>query len=168
MIKRHQITLDLVHKIIPDDKIIFDLGQQNEMSLLMAKDYQVINNTPKADFDKDQQEIIELSQMANVCTSFEVFEHLLNPYAVLKSIVSPYMLCTVPLNTWFKKAHWDKTDRRDRHFHEFEQRQFLWLLEETGWDVISYGTFSASDKMGLMYFLRILYPNYLYVLAKRI
>ena len=42
------------------------------------------------------------------------------------------MVC-VPLNLWFASAYRNKTDLWDRHYHEFEDWQFDWLLEKAGW-----------------------------------
>ena len=46
-----------------------------------------------------------LSLDYDVITSWEVFEHLLNPHTVLHNLKGK-LLCTVPLNVWFAKPYW--------------------------------------------------------------
>ena len=167
MIRRHRKTLKLVERFIPKHSQIYDLGKENPMSKIMNNDgYFVSNNTNEVDFNKCQKEIIKLSKAHKYTTSFEVFEHILNLYAVLNAIKSDYMLCTVPLKVFFSNAYWGK-DKHDQHYHEFEQRQFLWILEETGWEVIEKGTWTFTDKIGLRPIFRLFFPSYIYVYLKR-
>ena len=170
MKKRFRKTLRLLDEKYPsgmgDDLLLYDLGCRTEMSRLMAKKYFVLNNITDIDFDVDQDEITELSDDTQVTTSFEVFEHLLNPYAVLKAIKSEELLCSVPLRVWFSRAYW-RSDKRDRHFHEFERRQFLWLLDATGWDVLDSGVWYIGQGIGIRPFLRLFFPSYFWVHAKR-
>jgi hypothetical protein len=75
----------------------------------------------------------------------------------------------VPLNTWFAKAYWNENDKRDRHFHEFERRQFDWLLEETGWKIIKYELWTAPVRvLGVRPILRLFVPRYYAVYCERI
>ena len=72
----------------------------------------------------------------DVVTAFEIFEHLLNPYTILKEIKSDKLLISIPMRLWFSPAYRSKTDMWDRHYHEFEDWQLDWLLEKTGWKII--------------------------------
>ena len=162
---RYKKTLKLLSEIYPLC-ILYDLGKKTELSELMSNTHSVLNNITDVDFDVNQEEISAISKRVRLTTSFEVFEHLLNPYSVLKAIKSDELLCTVPLNVWFSKAYWRK-DKRDRHFHEFEKRQFLWLLDATGWDVIDSGVWYIRHGIGIRPFLRLFFPSYLWVHAKR-
>lgn len=166
MRRRFKKTLDLMQRIIPKDATIYDMGHENNFTpYIKAAGYEVSNNITDFDFDESQTEIMQLSGKARYCISFEILEHLLNPYAVLKSVKSEFLLVTVPLNVWFSNAYWGA--ERDRHFHEFEQRQFLWLLDATGWQVIEKGTWKITDKIGIRPFFRLFFPSYMWVLAKR-
>ena len=89
MNQRHRKTLKLVKLIIPKGSKIFDLGASNRMANYMrSESFDVRSNTPEKNFDIDQSEISNLSAVSQYTTSFEVFEHLLNTYAVLKAIKS--------------------------------------------------------------------------------
>lgn len=173
MKKRFKRTLKLVKELIPKNMIIYDLGRSNELSKIMQLNgYTVYNNIGFADFDFTRTEITSISTQSKgmnspkITTSFEVFEHLLNPFEVLRAIKTPKMLCTVPLKVWFSPAYWGKHDK-NRHFHEFEERQFLWLLDKTGWEVVKKGKWKLTDKIGIRPLLRLFWPSYLWVLAKR-
>ena len=165
MKKRFKKTLELLGEKYPPI-ILYDLGRITELSTLMNKTNVVLNNFQDVDFDVDQREISTLSESVQLTTSFEVFEHLLNPYAVLKAIKSEELLCSVPLRVWFSRAYW-RSDKRDRHFHEFERRQFLWLLDATGWDVLDSGVWYIGHGIGIRPFLRLFFPSYFWVHAKR-
>ena len=165
MKKRFKKTLELLGEKYPPI-ILYDLGRITELSTLMNKTNVVLNNFQDVDFDVDQREISTLSESVQLTTSFEVFEHLLNPYAVLKAIKSEELLCSVPLRVWFSRAYW-RSDKRDRHFHEFERRQFLWLLDATGWDVLDSGVWYIGQGIGIRPFLRLFFPSYFWVHAKR-
>jgi len=168
MNKRQIKSLELVNSFMHDKIIsqhIFDLGHKNTLSFYMGSDH-VMNNSPDTDFHKCLDEVKILSGRVSVTTSFEVFEHLLNPLETLKAIKSRYLICTVPLNVWFSKAYWGK-NKFDRHFHEFEERQFLWLLDEAGWEVERKGKWKIQHAIGIRPFLRLFFPSYLWVIAKR-
>ena len=128
--QRFQKTLVFLNQNIDKGSHILDLGVQNPMSELMQVQGYKVENTLGEDLDEDQTVLI--NSKAEVVTAFEVLEHLLSPYKVLKSIKAKKLVVSVPLNLWFSSAYRSKTDMRDRHFHEFEDWQFNWLLEKTG------------------------------------
>ena len=126
--KRFQKTLVFLNQNIDKGSHILDLGVQNPMSELMQVQGYKVENTLGEDLDEDQTVLI--NSKAEVVTAFEVLEHLLSPYQVLKSIKAKKLVVSVPLNLWFSGAYRSKTDMRDRHFHEFEDWQFNWLLRK--------------------------------------
>ena len=104
-----------------------------------------------------------------VVTAFEIFEHLLNPYTLLKEIKSKKLLISIPLRLWFSPAYRSKTDMWDRHYHEFEDWQLDWLLEKTGWKIIDREKFTRPiKKFGFRPLLRLFTPRYYMVYAERI
>ena len=108
------------------------------------------------------------SKISNAVTSFEIFEHLLNPYAVLKAVEAKKLIATIPLDLWFAKAYRSKTDMRDRHYHEFEDWQFDWLIEKTGWTIKkSQKWTSPINKIGIRPILRKFTPRYYAVYAEK-
>ena len=104
----------------------------------------------------------------DVVTAFEILEHLVAPYNVLSSINSERLVATIPLNLWFSKAYRSKHDPWDRHYHEFEDWQFNWLLEKSGWEIIDSQKWISRVKInGIRPLLRNFTPRYYAVYAER-
>jgi hypothetical protein len=165
--KRFNITLQFLKKHIASSEIIFDLGVQNPFSKIMEEvGYKVIN-TNGEDLDND------LSSLQNndytVFTAFEIFEHLLNPYTVLKNVKCNKVLISIPLRLWFQSAYKSKTDLWDRHYHEFEDWQLDWLLQKTGFVIKDKIKFTHPvKKIGFRPLLRWFTPRYYLVYAEKI
>ena len=105
---------------------------------------------------------------ADVVTAFEIFEHLVSPFVVLKEIKANKLIASVPLKLWYSKAYKSKTDMRDRHFHEFEDWQFDWLLEKAGWTIISREKWTnPTKKIGIRPLLRYFTKRFYIVYAER-
>lgn len=165
--KRFQKTMDFMNRHIDSGSTILDLGIPNPMSQMMkAQGYQV-ENTNGEDLDEDQSRLQKSE--AQVVTAFEILEHLLSPYQVLKSIKAKKMVASIPLKLWFSKTYRSNTDPRDRHFHEFEDWQFDWLLEKTGWKIIaSEKWINPPQSIGFRALLRYFYPRHYIVYAEKI
>lgn len=165
--KRFQKTLVFLNQNIDKGSHILDLGVQNPMSELMQVQGYKVENTLGEDLDEDQT--ILINSKAEVVTAFEVLEHLLSPYQVLKSIKAKKLVVSVPLNLWFSGAYRSKTDMRDRHFHEFEDWQFNWLLEKTGWKIMaSQKWINPPESFGVRSLLRYFTPRHYIVYAEKI
>jgi hypothetical protein len=104
----------------------------------------------------------------DAAVALEILEHLVNPLGVLRSLKSKRLFATVPLNLWFAKAYRNKTNKWDQHFHEFEDWQFDWLLEKSGWEKVrsEKWTFPVL-KPGIRPLLRSITPRYYAVEARR-
>ena len=101
-------------------------------------------------------------------TAFEIFEHMLAPYQVLKDIKATKLVASIPLRLWFAPAYRSKTDMWDRHYHEFEDWQFDWLLEKSGWEIKKREKFTHPvKKIGFRPLLRLFTPRYYIVYAER-
>jgi hypothetical protein len=165
--KRFNITLEFLQNHIEKDKLILDLGVENPLSSLIRDNGYRVENTSGEDLDIDRSKIINSN--AEVVTAFEVFEHLLDPYNVLKDIKAKKLVASVPLRLWFASAYKNNNDDRDRHFHEFEDWQFKWLLNKAGWKIIDYKKFTNPvKKIGIRPFLRLITPRYYLVYAEKI
>ncbi len=165
--KRFNITLEFLQNHIEKDKLILDLGVENPLSSLIRDNGYRVENTSGEDLDIDRSKIINSN--AEVVTAFEVFEHLLDPYNVLKDIKAKKLVASVPLRLWFASAYKNDDDDRDRHFHEFEDWQFKWLLNKAGWKIIDYKKFTNPvKKIGIRPFLRLITPRYYLVYAEKI
>ena len=133
--KRYKYTLEFLKQHIVPTETILDLGVENPFSEILKTEGYTVSNTLGEDLDVDTTTIGTHS--SDVVTAFEIFEHLLSPFTVLKNIKSKKLVASIPLRLWFASAYRSKTDPRDRHFHEFESWQFDWLLEKAGWKIIA-------------------------------
>jgi hypothetical protein len=168
--KRFEKTLQFLKQNLDTSKSILDLGTPNLMSVAMKSEGYKVLNTSGEDFDVEFKKIIS-SFDVDCYTSFEVFEHLLAPYNILKEIPKgKRLICSVPLNVWFSKAYWNEDNDWDKHYHEFEPRQFDFLLEKTGWTIIKKELWASPDKFrwGIRPLLRYIFPSYYFVVAEKL
>jgi len=165
--KRFKHTLEFLEKHITKDENILDLGVPNPFSEMMqARGFQV-QNTKGEDLDVDFSTL--QSSVYTVTTAFEIFEHFLAPLNALKELKSDKLVTSVPLKLWFSSAYKSKTDKWDRHYHEFEDWQFDWLLEKAGWKIIAKEKFTHPvKKIGFRPLLRLFTPRYYLVYAERV
>ena len=165
--KRYKHTINFLKKHISNAETILDLGVENPFTEVMQANGYTVENTLGEDLDLDVS-TIEKSD-ATVVTAFEIFEHLLSPFTVLKSIKADKLVASVPLRLWFSSAYRSKTDMLDRHYHEFEAWQFDWLLEKTGWKIIASEKWTnPTKKLGIRPLLRWFTPRYYIVYAEKI
>ena len=164
--KRFKKTLDFLNQHIDQGTSILDLGVENPLSELMKAHGHKVENTQGEDLDENQWVLV--NSKAAVVTAFEILEHLLSPYQVLKSIKAKKLLVSVPLKLWFSSAYRSKTDLRDCHFHEFEDWQFDWLLEKTGWKIVaSEKWINPPESFGVRSLLRYFTPRHYIVYAEK-
>ncbi|MBN2867483.1 MAG: methyltransferase [Flavobacteriaceae bacterium] len=165
--KRYRLTFQFLEKHISKSENILDLGVENPFTKILKANGFSVENTKGEDLDLDTSSI-ENSD-ATVVTAFEIFEHLLSPFTVLKSIKANKLVISVPLRLWFSSAYRSKTDMWDRHYHEFEDWQLDWLLEKTGWKIIDRQKWTnPTKKLGIRPILRWFTPRYYIVYAERI
>jgi len=164
--KRYKITLEFLKEVIPSNAKILDLGVENPFSEIMKQQDFQVTNTSGEDLDEDFSTV--QNSKAEVVTAFEIFEHLIAPYNILKEIKAEKLVASVPLRLWFAPAYKSKTDPWDRHYHEFEPWQFDWLLEKSGWEIKRKTTFTNPvKKIGIRPLLRLFTPRYYLVYAER-
>jgi hypothetical protein len=164
--KRFNITLDFLKKHISTDEIILDLGVPNPFSKIMNDNGFTVKNTKGEDLDNDQSTL--KNEEYSVVTAFEIFEHLLNPYTVLQNVKCDKILISIPMRLWFSSAYRSKTDKWDRHYHEFEDWQLDWLLEKTGFKIVDSAKFTHPvKKIGFRPFLRYFTNRYYLVYAEK-
>ena len=165
--RRYGKTLNFLKKVVPAPCKILDLGTPNDFSNMMSLNGYEVENTKGEDLDTAFRNIN--SYQAEVITSFEVFEHLLAPYNILKEMKAKKLVASIPLNNWFAKAYWNDKIEWDRHYHEFEKKQFDWLLEKAGWKVIECDSFTAPVRaFGIRPLLRLFTPRIYIVYCERI
>lgn len=165
--KRYKKTIEFLTHHIPPNTSILDLGVENPFTEFMQNEGYKVENTNGEDLDLDTLSIENSN--AEVVTAFEIFEHLISPFTVLKSIKAKKLIASVPMKLWFSNAYRSKTDSWDRHYHEFETWQFDWLLEKAGWKIIAREQWTnPTKKFGIRPILRLFTPRYYIVYAERV
>ncbi|MBM1106071.1 methyltransferase [Aurantibacter crassamenti] len=165
--KRFQHTLTFLQKHITTEETILDLGVTNPFSKIMTEQGYSVENTNGEDLDLAFESVINSN--AKVVTAFEIFEHLIAPFNVLREIKADKLVASIPLKLWFSPAYKSKTDPWDRHYHEFEDWQFDWLLEKAGWEIKDSAKWTNPvKKIGIRPLLRSFTPRYYIVYAEKI
>jgi hypothetical protein len=165
--KRYKHTLNFLNDVISKEEKILDLGVSNPFSEILTKEGYNVTNTQGEDLDLETT--VVKTEEFDVVTAFEIFEHLVSPFNVLNDIRATKLVASVPLKLWFASAYRSKTDKWDRHYHEFEDWQFDWLLEKAGWRIVKSEKFTNPvKKIGIRPILRRITPRYYLVYAERI
>jgi len=165
-LKRYEHTLQFLQSVLPAPATILDLGVRNPFTEIMEQNGYTVFNTEGEDLDI-LPEVVKKHNVDAV-TAFEIFEHLLAPLQVLKEIEALKLIATIPLNLWFAKAYRSKTDDWDRHYHEFEDWQFDWLLEKSDWKIRKKEKWTSPiRKIGFRPILRKFTPRYYAVYAEK-
>ena len=165
---RYQKTLEFVKKHIPISSKILDLGTVNDFSKIMSKAGYTVENTNGENLDIDFK--IASNSDADVITAFEIFEHMLAPFNLLNSIKNKKLIASIPLKLWFANAYWNENDDWDKHYHEFEPKQFQLLLKRSNWNIIESEKWKSYNpkKIGIRPILRRFYSRYYIVYCEKI
>lgn len=132
-IYRAKKTLEFVGKWIYPAGTILDIGEPNFVGTYIAtKLNRSIKNT-NCDLDYS---INPIPEKLSTIFCFEVLEHLLNPRIFLDnchhiSAKDCQMFLSYPSRP---KLLWNNLD----HFHEYDQLRFKYLLDKTGWKIVSH------------------------------
>ncbi|MAP80062.1 MAG: methyltransferase [Aequorivita sp.] len=165
--KRYKHTLSFLNEVISKEEKILDLGVANPFSEILTKEGFNVTNTHGQDLDLETEAV--KTNDFDVVTAFEIFEHLVSPFNVLKDIQAKKLVASIPLKLWFAPAYRSKTDKWDRHYHEFEDWQFDWLLEKAGWRIVKSEKFTNPvKKIGIRPILRRFTPRYYLVYAEKV
>jgi len=165
--KRFKHTLEFLQKHISTTETILDLGVENPFSDIMKAQGFSVENTTGEDLDENQDALTNTP--TDVVTAFEIFEHLLNPYTILKTVQADKLFISIPMRLWFSPAYRSKSDPWDRHYHEFEDWQLDWLLEKTGWKIVAREKWTNPVKqLGFRPVLRYFTNRYYIVYAEKI
>ena len=165
--KRFKHTIEFLEKHVNKDATILDLGVSNPFSEIMKERGFNVTNTKGEDLDLDFSTIVNSN--TDVVTAFEIFEHLVAPFNALTQIKANKLVASVPLRLWFAPAYKSATDAWDRHYHEFEDWQFDWLLKKSGWKIIRKEKWrNPSIIPGFRPILRNFYKRYYAIEAEKI
>lgn len=165
--KRYSKTLAFVKKHTPLEYKILDLGTENPFSHILRNEGFNVENTKGENLDIDYSTYTDTD--ADLITSFEIFEHMLAPFNILRELKTDKLIASVPLKLWFTDAYWNDKDDWDKHYHEFEIKQFNFLLKQSGWKIKDSETWTSSDwrKIGIRPVLRHFIPRYYIVYCER-
>ncbi len=164
--KRFKLTLEFLNEFISKEEKILDLGIANPFSEILKKEGFMVTNTQGQDLDTDTS-IVKIDEF-DVVTAFQIFEHMVAPFNILKDIKAKKLIVSIPLKLWFASAYQSKTDDWDRHYHEFEDWQFEWLLEKAGWKIKKGVKFTSQvNRIGFRTILRLFTPRFYLVYAER-
>ncbi|MGB5981494.1 MAG: methyltransferase [Nonlabens sp.] len=157
--KRFKITANFLKKHLAQDQEILDLGVSNPFTEIMESEGYTVMNTQGQDLDDDVEQV--RSFQGDAVTAFEIFEHLVTPYTVLKAIPCDKLFVSIPLKLWFASAYRNKNDIRDQHYHEFEDWQLDYVLDKAGWKIVDHVKFTNPvKKIGLRPLLRLITNRY--------
>lgn len=167
MLKRIDKTVEFVRQSIGPNKRILDLGVANEMGEALKKAGYDVVNTQGEDLDVDFEKYLKMD--VDCVTAFEIFEHMLAPFNILRLLEVPNVVASVPLKLWFASAYWSPTDPWDRHYHEFEPKQFDMLMERSGWQIQAWEKWKSPEtkKIGFRPILRNFTDRYYIVHCQR-
>ncbi len=166
LVRRYSLTLDFVKKNVAAPARMLDLGVQNRFSEILIQNGYQVSNTKGENLDNDFSAV--QNPDIEVVTAFEIFEHMMAPYNVLKNIKARRMVITVPLKLWFASAYWSETDPWDCHYHEFESKQLDHLLKRTGWVIKDSAKWTApTGVVGFRPILRSFVPRYYAVYCEK-
>ena len=158
-------TLEFLQQTFPPPARLLDLGERNYLSERMEAFGYTVENTVG---DLDLMPQLASREDVDAVTAFEILEHLVSPFTVLRAIKAPRLFASVPLRLWFASAYRNPADPWDRHFHEFEDWQFDWLLEKSGWTIVRREKWtSPARRWGIRPLLRRFTPRYYIVEAVR-
>ena len=91
------------------------------------------------------------------------------PFNILNELKTDKLIASVPLKLWFASAYWNDKDDWDKHYHEFEIKQFNFLLEKTGWKIKDSEVWTNGNwkQIGFRPFLRHFTPRYYIVYCEK-
>lgn len=164
---RAEKTLSFISKHITIKNRIVDLGPPSSMSDYLGENKFKLENAFGFDFDLEPEKINDYQY--DVLTAFEVLEHLVSPFPILKTTKAQKLIVTVPLKLWFAKAYRNTADPYDQHYHEFEAWQLDMLIEKAGWKIIAREKWTPPfQPNGIRSILRAVTPRFYAVYAERI
>ena len=164
---RHKKTLNFLSKHCEPPMNILDLGVVNDLSKSMTSHGYSVSNTTGENLDLNHQ--VVFNKEIELVTAFEILEHIFTPFNILRSIGAKKLIASVPLKLWFADAYWNKEDDWDKHYHEFEIKQFDFLLEKSGWKIIDSEKWKPYKKfeLGIRPLLRMITDRYYIVYCER-
>jgi hypothetical protein len=92
----------------------------------MEENGYTVKNTKGEDLDNNQTALKPKPILFYCVWNFWTFT---KPYTILENVNCDKLLISIPLRLWFSPAYRSKTDKWDRHYHEFEDWQLTGFLK---------------------------------------
>ena len=131
--RRFKFTLDFINESEGNPKKLLDFGTPNDLSAFIRNNGFDVDQTGETDLDEHPE--VAAAEAYDAITAFEILEHLLDPYSLMKSVKAKRAFISIPMPLWFAPAY-KGNHEWDWHFHEFEDWQLDWMLQKAGWKVI--------------------------------
>ena len=93
--KRYGETLAFMEKHLEEGSSLLDLGTENPFTPLLKEAGYTVQNTQGENLDDDYM-AYAISEV-DCATAFEIFEHMLAPYNILKHLKPKRLIASVPL-----------------------------------------------------------------------
>jgi hypothetical protein len=93
-LERYTALINFLKAHVSKESKILDLGIENDLSRSIRKEGYKIDNTKGEDLDLDTSAV--RSKDYEVVTSFEIFEHMLCPFHLLRDISADKLVVSVP------------------------------------------------------------------------
>ena len=87
----------MLKEVCPAPSVVFDLGVRNPFSEIMKQNNYKVYNTSGDDLDDNYK--IEIPDDVDLVTGFEILEHLVSPYPLLKNLKANRIFLIVSLIT---------------------------------------------------------------------
>jgi len=164
---RIERTAEKIRGVDPQSRIL-DLGFATDtkryLQELLPK-----HNLETIEFDYHEMTDKWQKKAFDFVTSFEVFEHLVNPWYVLQNLPADKLIATVPIFHFWTKDLWHEDDKHRRHYHEFRERDLKMLLEESGWRLTHLERWGYEKPIGYgpRQLLSLILPRWYYFEAER-
>ena len=100
----------MLKEVCPAPSVVFDLGVRNPFSEIMKQNNYKVYNTGGEDLDDNYK--LKIPDDVDLVTGFEILEHLVSPYPLLKNIKANRILLTVPIKLWLSLIHISEPTRR--------------------------------------------------------
>jgi hypothetical protein len=165
--ERFDKTLKFIKRNVGDNVSILDLGTKNPLSNHLISEGYNVTNTNGENLDDEYLRYTNVD--VELITAFEIFEHMLAPYNFLKNVKKGKLIASVPLKLWFADAYWHEDDDWSNHYHEFEKKQFDFLLKQTGWTIKASESWPSSNlkRIGIRPILRYFVHRYYIVYCEK-
>lgn len=182
----HAFQLSLVDKVIDrfSDPVIVDIGDscgnhQRYIRALYGKKCLTVSidsgavarmrNAGLDALDSRAQDIYDIDIDADICTCFEVLEHLTDPCIFLHSLLfkTKYLIITVPYLRssriglhHIRSGYKQESNEENTHIFELSPADWKLLIEYSGWHIVDEGIYFQYPSRGFWRIAKAIWKKY--------